>query len=96
MIVALGGLTATDRDIVAARGRLALSALVRSNAAESANVVQCATAAMGDFDRAIKQFQEALALHPGDKLSTTYIERCNYLKAHPPADWDGVWVMKSK
>jgi adenylate cyclase len=50
----------------------------------------------GEFDRAIKQFQEALALHPGDKLSTTYIERCNYLKAHPPADWDGVWVMKSK
>jgi len=38
----------------------------------------------GEFDRAIKQFQEALALHPGDKLSVTYIERCEYLKAHPP------------
>jgi adenylate cyclase len=51
----------------------------------------------GEFDRAIKQFQEAIALHPGDKLSTTYIERCAYLKAHPPeGPWDGVWVMKSK
>jgi len=51
----------------------------------------------GEFDRAIRQFQEALALHPGDKLSTTYIERCTYLKAHPPeGPWDGVWVMKSK
>ena len=51
----------------------------------------------GEFDRAIKQFQEALALHPGDKLSTTYIERCAYLKAHPAeGQWDGVWVMKSK
>ena len=50
----------------------------------------------GEFDRAIKQFQEALALHPGDKLSVTYIERCHYLKAHPPENWDGVWVMKSK
>ena len=51
----------------------------------------------GEFDRAIKQFQEALALHPGDKLSSTYIERCEYLKTHPPeGPWDGVWVMKSK
>ncbi len=50
----------------------------------------------GDFDRAIKQFKEALALHPGDKLSQTYIERCEYLKAHPQDNWDGVWVMKSK
>jgi adenylate cyclase len=38
-----------------------------------------------------------LALHPGDKLSATYIERCEYLKAHPPeGKWEGVWVMKSK
>ncbi|RXK55255.1 GAF domain-containing protein [Oleiharenicola lentus] len=51
----------------------------------------------GDFDRAIKSFKEALSLHPGDRLSATYIERCEYLKAHPPeGKWDGVWVMKSK
>ena len=51
----------------------------------------------GEFERAIKQFQEALGQHPGDKLSQTYIGRCEYLKAHPPeGKWDGVWVMKSK
>lgn len=51
----------------------------------------------GDFERAIKGFQEALALHPGDKLSQTYIDRCKYLIAHPvEGKWDGVWVMKSK
>jgi len=51
----------------------------------------------GDFDRAIKSFSEALALHPGDKLSSTYVERCKYLQAHPPGGkWDGVWVMKTK
>ena len=51
----------------------------------------------GGFDHAIKHFTEALALHPGDKLSQTYIDRCKYLLAHPPeGKWDGVWVMKSK
>jgi adenylate cyclase len=50
----------------------------------------------GDWTRAVKQFTDALALHPGDKLSQTYIERCEYLKSHPPEKWDGVWVMKSK
>jgi adenylate cyclase len=51
----------------------------------------------GDFDRAIRSFTEALALHPGDKLSQTYIDRCKYLQAHPPeGKWEGVWVMKSK
>ncbi|MDI1250747.1 MAG: GAF domain-containing protein [Lacunisphaera sp.] len=51
----------------------------------------------GDFDRAIKGFAEALALHPGDRLSQTYIDRCKYLQAHPPGEkWDGVWVMKTK
>lgn len=51
----------------------------------------------GEFDRAIAQFREALLLHPGDKLSNTYIGRCEYLKSHPPeGEWDGIWVMKSK
>ena len=51
----------------------------------------------GEFDRAMTQFREALALHPGDKLSETYIGRCEYLKAHPvEGEWTGVWVMKGK
>ena len=47
------------------------------------------------FDRAAVQFREVLALHPGDKLSETYIQRCDYLTVNPVnGDWNGVWVMK--
>jgi adenylate cyclase len=49
------------------------------------------------FSNAIAQFEKALACHPGDKLSTTYIERCHHLMDHPPGDdWNGVWVMTQK
>ena len=42
-------------------------------------------------------FGEALDLQPDDKLSKLYIDRCLHLEEEPPAaDWDGVWVMKSK
>src|SRR6266481_3725778 len=48
----------------------------------------------GEFDRAIVQFREVLALHSGDKLSETYIQRCDYLKVNPlDGEWNGVWVM---
>ena len=51
----------------------------------------------GEFDRAIAQFRETLALHAGDKLSQIYIQRCEYMLEHPPGeDWTGVWQMKSK
>ncbi len=49
------------------------------------------------WDLAAGAFREALRLHPADKVSEMYLERCDYFKAHPPGDgWDGVWVMKSK
>ena len=49
------------------------------------------------FSNAIAQFEKALACHPRDKLSTTYIERCQHLVDHPPGDdWNGVWVMTQK
>ncbi len=49
------------------------------------------------WDAAIKAFQEALHLNPKDKLSEIYIERCETLKARPPAGaWEGVWVMEEK
>lgn len=50
----------------------------------------------GEFEAASRQFERALEVHPGDALSRTYIERCQYLRAHPPASWDGVWVMTEK
>ena len=50
-----------------------------------------------NWRKAIMAFEEALHLNPKDKLSRIYVERCEYLKEHPPADdWNGVWVMKSK
>jgi adenylate cyclase len=50
-----------------------------------------------NFQKAEAAFKECLALHPRDKLSAVYLERCEYLKAHPPeGKWNGVWVMKSK
>jgi adenylate cyclase len=49
------------------------------------------------WDQAIEKFNKALEFNGKDKLSETYIERCGYLKAHPPeGTWDGVWVMKEK
>ena len=51
----------------------------------------------GEFDRAIAQFREVLATNPGDKLSETYVQRCEYLKANPVnGAWNGVWVMTKK
>jgi adenylate cyclase len=52
--------------------------------------------AAGNWDKAVKSFKEALKANKSDKLSKTYIERCDILKADPPKDWKGVWVMTSK
>jgi len=49
------------------------------------------------WDQAIGCFQQALALHPSDRLSALYVERAELLRHEPPgSDWDGVWVMKEK
>jgi adenylate cyclase len=49
------------------------------------------------FLKAIDWFEKALACHPNDQLSHTYVERCHHLINHPPADdWNGVWVMTQK
>jgi adenylate cyclase len=49
------------------------------------------------FDQAIKAFGEGLILNPNDAATKLYVDRCSYLKDHPPEDnWDGVWVMKTK
>jgi adenylate cyclase len=50
-----------------------------------------------NWDAAVTSFSEALHLHRVDKLSAIYLERCCYLREHPPeADWSGVWVLESK
>jgi adenylate cyclase len=51
----------------------------------------------GQFDQALKAFAEGANLNPGDAATRMYMQRCDYLKEHPPGDaWDGVWVMKTK
>ena len=50
----------------------------------------------GAWDKSIKSFKECLKGNPADKLSETYIDRCQQLKKTKPKNWDGVWVMTSK
>ena len=50
----------------------------------------------GDFTKAIKSFEACLIATPSDKLSETYIGRCEHLITENPKDWNGVWVMTSK
>jgi adenylate cyclase len=52
--------------------------------------------AAGRWDDAIAAFRAALVLHPKDRLSEIYIERCTYMKANPPGDWDGIWRLETK
>lgn len=59
-----------------------------------------------DFDGAIALFGQSAKLEPNQpnkeraiesNPSLIMIERCHYMKAHPPgANWDGVFVMKEK
>jgi adenylate cyclase len=50
-----------------------------------------------DFKTAAAQFEAVLALDPRDGPSRVYLERAKeYLVAPPPADWDGVYKLKSK
>jgi adenylate cyclase len=49
-----------------------------------------------NWNKAIASFKECLNLNPEDKLSQTYIDRCQVLKKRKPKDWQGIWVMTSK
>lgn len=49
------------------------------------------------FNEALEAFNEALSHNPSDPVSKLYVERCqDYLAEPPPAEWDGVFVMKTK
>jgi len=50
----------------------------------------------GAWGNAALAFGQALKANPDDKLSQTYIERCEQLQADPPAEWDGIWAMTTK
>lgn len=49
------------------------------------------------FAEATQRFEEALRARPGDPVAELYVERCaEYIAEPPPAEWDGVHVMKTK
>jgi adenylate cyclase len=49
------------------------------------------------FKKAAHLFEEAQKRNPADKLSGTYIGRCQFLLDNPPPeDWHGVWEMHEK
>jgi tetratricopeptide (TPR) repeat protein len=49
------------------------------------------------WDEAIRAFERALSVDPGDGPSDVYLGRSKDFKLNPPpADWDGVFVMKTK
>ena len=51
----------------------------------------------GKWDKAHLEFAQCLELNPADKAAQLFMERCEQLKAEPPAgEWRGVWVMKTK
>lgn len=50
-----------------------------------------------DFDKALLELKHCLEIMPDDAVSLLYVERIQALRADPPpADWDGVFVMKTK
>jgi len=49
------------------------------------------------FEEALKEFEKCIEIQPEDGPSQLYLERCKqYIQSPPPADWDGVFVMKTK
>jgi adenylate cyclase len=50
-----------------------------------------------DFAGALRRFEEALALLPGDYNASKLLERCKaYGASPPPRDWDGTEIMHTK
>ena len=51
---------------------------------------------MGNFNFAIKYFEECLNLDPNDEIVRIYIERCKDFISNPPSDWKGVVQLNFK
>ncbi|MCE9530320.1 MAG: GAF domain-containing protein [Planctomycetes bacterium] len=50
-----------------------------------------------NWESAALEFEQGLRIHPSDKPSRLYAERCKHYRENPPpADWKGVWVMEEK
>jgi adenylate cyclase len=50
----------------------------------------------GNFDAAAEIFARLAEGTVGDSASAAMLERCRYLKAHPPQKWDGILTLEVK
>ena len=50
----------------------------------------------GKWDQSKTAFSRALAANPNDVTAKMYLDRCEFLRTHPPDDWHGVWKLESK
>jgi len=49
------------------------------------------------FKEAMNSFKKGLEIIPDDGPTLMYIKRCKeFIETPPPADWDGVYIMKTK
>ena len=49
------------------------------------------------FTEALDCFKKSVEIIPDDGPALMYIKRCKeFLETPPPADWDGVYIMKTK
>jgi adenylate cyclase len=49
------------------------------------------------WDEAVQKFEALLGSYPDDGPTETFLKRAyDYHKEHPTADWDGVYVAKTK
>lgn len=79
-----------------------LLALAGGLPAETLRAVDLQKSAYADyrarrFSAALKGYGAAAEIQPGDALIDLYRDRClAFLGNPPPADWDGVWILKEK
>jgi len=50
----------------------------------------------GDFSGALTEFEIAKRINSEDMLTALYVNRCREFMEHPPANWDGVFIMTKK
>jgi adenylate cyclase len=50
----------------------------------------------GKWEKAKAAFGRSLAANPNDVTSKVYLDRCEFLRTHPPDDWHGVWKLNAK
>jgi adenylate cyclase len=102
----------SDRFVQPAQSRLIDRVVVKGKSTPLELIEIRSRGSMTNFDEIAKSYSEAFALYevakfadaerlfrrwsPVDKPSQVLADRCSELGAHPPVEWDGVFVLASK